>query len=80
MRASFGTLDTKNQFFIRISLSLGTTGLKVVTNGRMFLDVFILFFKTPFHDEKLPLPLFSQLAFVGSLVRVDGIGLKNPFV
>ena len=52
MCASFGTLDIKNQFFIRISLSLGTAGLKVVTDGRMFLDVFILFFKASFRVEK----------------------------
>ena len=52
MGASFGTLEIRNQFFIRISLSLGTAGMKVVTNGRMFLDVFVLFFKALFSDQK----------------------------
>ena len=52
MRTSFGTLEIRNQFFVNISLSLGTAGLKVVTSGRMFLDVFVLFFKTSFRDEK----------------------------
>ena len=52
MGASFGTLEIRNQFFIRISLSLGTAGMKVITNGRMFLDVFVLFFKALFRDQK----------------------------
>ena len=52
MCASFGTLEIRNQFFIRISLSLGTAGMKVITNGRMFLDVLVLFFKALFRDQK----------------------------
>ena len=50
IRARFGLLVIKDQFFIRISLSFGTPGLQVVTNGRMFLDVFGL--KALFCDEK----------------------------
>ena len=52
MGASFGTLEIRKQCFIRISLSLGTAGMKVITNGRMFLDVFVLFFKALFRDQK----------------------------
>jgi len=40
-----------DQFVIRISLSFGTPGLKVVTNGGMFLDVFGLYFRALFRDE-----------------------------
>ena len=54
-RARFGALVIKNQFFIRVSLSLGTPGLQVVTNGRIFLDVFGLYFKALFRDENLTL-------------------------
>ena len=50
--ARFGLLVIKDQFFIRISLSFGTPGLYVVKNDRMFLDVFGLYFKALFRDEK----------------------------
>ena len=52
IRARFGLLVIKDQFFIRISLSFGAPGLSVVTNGRMFLDGFGLYFKALSHDEK----------------------------
>ena len=52
IRARFGFLVIKDQFFIRISLSFGTPALEVVTNGRMFLNVFGLYFKALFRDEK----------------------------
>ena len=55
IHARFGSLVIKNQFFIRVSLSLGTPGLHVVTNGRIFLDVFGLYFKALFRDENLTL-------------------------
>ena len=73
MGASFGTLEIRNQFFIRTSLSLGTAGMKIVTNGRMFLAVFVLFLKLNFAIRKLPLPVFYQLARVGSLVQGSDI-------
>ena len=49
--------------------------MKVVTNGRMFLAVFVFFFffKLYFAIRKLPLPVFYQLARVGSLVQESDI-------
>ena len=47
----FGLLVIRDQLFMRISLSFGTPGLKVLTNGRMSLDVIGLFFKALFRDE-----------------------------
>ena len=46
----FGLLVIGDHFFIRITLSFGTPGLQVVTNGRMFLDFIGLYFKALFHD------------------------------
>lgn len=43
--ASFGTLDIKYQFFIRISSSLGKAELYEGTKSIIFLDVFGLFSK-----------------------------------
>ena len=47
----FGLLVIRDQLFMRISLSFGTPGLKVLTEGRMSLDVIGLFFKALFRDE-----------------------------
>ena len=65
IRARFGLLVIKDRFFIRISLSFSTPGLWVVTNGRILLDVFGLYFKVPFRDEKSPSACILFTSFCG---------------
>ena len=74
--ARFGLSAIKNQSFVRMSLSFDTPGLYVLimTHGRMFLDVFGLYFKALFRDENLISACILLRSSCGySRVRVGGI-------